>query len=64
VKQHERDPGSAKHWREFSDHLMWNVIYPEAPDSYHEDPKADPHWEWAKQTDVREAVRVSIGLQI
>lgn len=61
VKQHEGEPGSAKHWREFSDHLMWNVIYPEAPDSYHEDPKADPHWEWAKQTDVREAVRAQIA---
>ncbi|MCK1479027.1 tyrosine-type recombinase/integrase [Bradyrhizobium sp. 197] len=61
VKQHEEDPGSAKHWREFSDHLMWNVIYPEAPDSYHQDPKADPHWEWAKQTDVREAVRAQVA---
>jgi hypothetical protein len=27
-----------------SDHLVWNVIYPEAPHSYHENPKADPHW--------------------
>jgi hypothetical protein len=54
LKQHEDDLGLPKRWREFSDHLVWNVIYPEAPDSYHEAPKADPHWEWAKEPDVRE----------
>ena len=43
---HENDPGPAKRWREMSDHLVWNVMYPKAPDSYHENPKAGPHWEW------------------
>ncbi|WP_420966832.1 hypothetical protein [Bradyrhizobium sp. B120] len=61
VGQHEDDPGPAKHWREMSDHIVWNVIYPEAPDSYHEDPKADPTWEWAKTPEVREAVRPQIA---
>lgn len=40
VGQHEDDPGPAKRWKEMSDHLVWNVIYPEAPESYHENPKA------------------------
>jgi hypothetical protein len=44
-----------------SDHLVWNVIYPEAPDSYHENPKADPHWEWQKEPEVREAVRPQVA---
>jgi integrase len=57
VGLHENDPGSAKRWKEMSDHLVWNVIHPEAPDSYHENPKADPRWEWAKEPEVREAVR-------
>ena len=61
VKQHEADPGAPKYWREFSDHLVWNVIYPEAPESYHEDPKADPEWKWAKEPDVREAVRPQVA---
>jgi hypothetical protein len=52
VGQHENDPGSAKRWHEMSDHLVWNVIYPEAPDSYHKNPKADPHWEWQKEPDI------------
>lgn len=49
VGQHENDPGPAKRWQEMSDHFVWNVINPEAPDSYHENPKADPLWEWAKE---------------
>jgi integrase len=61
VKQHEPDPGAPKYWRDFSDHLVWNVIYPEAPDSYHEEPKADPDWKWAKEPDVREAVRPQVA---
>jgi hypothetical protein len=48
-------------WREFGDHLVWNVIHPEAPDSYHEAPKPDPEWEWAKEPDVREAVRPQVA---
>jgi integrase len=43
------------------DHLAYNVLYPEAPEAYHENPKADPHWEWAKEPDVREAVRSQIA---
>jgi hypothetical protein len=61
VGQHEKDPGSAKRWHEMSEHLVWNVIYPEAPDSYHENPKADPRWEWAKEPEVREAVRPQVA---
>lgn len=61
LKQHETNPGPAKYWREFGDHLVWNVIYPEAPDSFHEDPKADPAWDWAKEPDVREAVRPQVA---
>ncbi len=44
-----------------SDHLVWNVIYPEAPESFHENPKADPHWQWAKEPEVREAVRPQVA---
>ncbi|MEH2479553.1 integrase [Nitrobacteraceae bacterium AZCC 2146] len=61
VGQHENDPGSAKRWHEMSEHLVWNVIYPEAPESYHENPKADPHWEWQKEPQVREAVRPQVA---
>jgi hypothetical protein len=61
VGQHENDPGPAKRWKEMSDHLVWNVIYPEAPDSYHENPKADPHWQWSKEPEVREAIRPQVA---
>jgi hypothetical protein len=61
VGQYEGDPGPPKRWREMSDHLVWNVIYPEAPESYHENPKADPHWEWQKEPEVREAVRPQVA---
>jgi hypothetical protein len=46
VKQHEANPGPAKYWREFGDHLVWKVIYPEAPDSYHEGPYMDSFATW------------------
>jgi hypothetical protein len=61
VGQYESDPGPAKRWKEMSDHLVWDVIYPEAPDSYHENPKADPHWAWQKEPEVREAVRPQVA---
>jgi hypothetical protein len=61
VGQHEKDPGPAKRWQKMSDHLVWNVIRPEAPDSHLENPKADPQWEWAKEPEVREAVRPQIA---
>jgi hypothetical protein len=61
VGQHEKDPGTPKRWRKMSDHLLYEVLYPEAPDEYHENPKADPQWEWAKKPEVREAVRPQIA---
>ncbi len=61
VGQYENDPGVPKRWREMGDHLAWEVLYPEAPNEYHENPKADPHWEWAKEPEVREAVRPQIA---
>ncbi|WMT73866.1 hypothetical protein [Bradyrhizobium sp. Ash2021] len=61
VGQHENEPGPAKRWHQMSDHLVWNVIYPEAPESYHENPKTDPHWEWQKEPEVREAVRPQVA---
>lgn len=61
VSLHESDPGPAKRWREFSDHLVWNVIRPEAPESYEKNPKADPHWEWRKEPDVRDTVRPQVA---
>ncbi|MDO8396612.1 MAG: hypothetical protein Q7T45_02225 [Bradyrhizobium sp.] len=61
VGQHENDPGPAKRWQEMSNHFVWNVIHPEAPDSYHENHKSDPKWEWAKEPEVREAVRPQVA---
>ncbi|MEY9357832.1 integrase [Bradyrhizobium yuanmingense] len=63
VKQYENDPGPAKVWRELSDLFVWEVIGPEAPDSYEEDPRSDPHWDWAKEPEVREAVRPRVAEQ-
>lgn len=61
IKQHEDDPRTPKHWRDFGDHFIWDVLHPEAPDSYLENTKADPHWEWAKEPEVREAVRPQVA---
>jgi integrase len=61
LKLHEEDPGPAKRWRDMGEYLVWNVIRPEAPESYEENPKADPHWEWAKTAEVRAAVRPQIA---
>ena len=61
VRQHEADPGPAKRWEELEDHFVWNVLYSEAPDSYLENQKADPHWEWSKEPDVRKAVRPQVA---
>lgn len=63
VKQYESDPGPARVWRELSDLFVWEVIGPEAPDSYEEDPRSDPHWDWAKEPEVREAVRPRVAEQ-
>ncbi|MGY3369253.1 hypothetical protein ACVWZL_006378 [Bradyrhizobium sp. GM2.4] len=61
IAQYENDPGPAKVWRELSDLFVWEVIGPEAPDSYEEDPRSDPHWDWAKEPEVREAVRPRVS---
>jgi hypothetical protein len=61
VRQYENDPGPPRRWREMGDHIVWDVIRPEAPDSYNENPNADPTWEWAKEPEVREAVRPQIA---
>src|ERR1700676_3647960 len=61
VKQHEDDPGTEKRSRDLSDLLVWDVIYPHAPDTYLQDPKSDPHWDWAKEAEVREATRPQVA---
>jgi hypothetical protein len=61
TQQHEANPGDPKHWRDLYDLLIWDVIHPEAPDEYHENPKADPSWEWAKAPEVREAIRPMVA---
>ncbi|MBR1001886.1 hypothetical protein, partial [Bradyrhizobium liaoningense] len=63
VAQYENDPGPAKVWRELSDIFVWEVIRSEAPESFEEDPRSDPHWDWAKEPEVREAVRPRVAEQ-
>lgn len=57
TRQHEDNPGPAKHWDDLTNYFLWEVLHSHAPEEYHENPKADPHWEWAKEPEVREAVR-------
>jgi hypothetical protein len=57
TRQYEANPGDPKHWRDLYDILIWDVIRPEAPEEYEENPQADPSWEWAKAPEVREAIR-------
>jgi len=59
--QHESDPEIPKYWRKLSDHLTWDILRPEAPDTYQENPKADPEWEWRKHPEVRARVRPRIA---
>jgi integrase len=61
LKQHEGDPGKPKFWRDFTDHVVWNVLRPEAPSSFEEDTKADKKWDWTKEPAVRDAVRPQIA---
>lgn len=61
ISRHEKDLRTPKHWRSMSDHLVWDVLYPHAPDEYHEDTKADPEWEWKAHPEVRAAVRPVIA---
>jgi hypothetical protein len=55
--QHEDDLRTPSHWKRLSDTLIWDVIYPHAPNEYLSDTKADPQWEWKADPGVREAVR-------
>ena len=41
--------------------VIWDVIGREAPDEYKANTDADPHWEWAKAPEVRDAVRPVIA---
>jgi len=61
VAKYDDDPGPATRWRAMSDYLVWEVIRPEAPESYEEDPRNDPHLEWTKAPDVRESVRPQVA---
>jgi hypothetical protein len=61
VKQHEADLGAPRRWRELSDHFVWDVLYAEAPADFHEAPMSDPHWDWAKEPEVRDAVRPRVA---
>jgi hypothetical protein len=61
IGKHESDLRTASYWNSRSDHLVWDVIHPHAPDEYHSDTKADPEWEWKAHPDVRTAVRPVIG---
>jgi integrase len=61
TEQHEANPGDPKHWRDLYDLWVWDVIRPEAPEEYEENPKADPSWEWSKAPEVREAIRPTVA---
>jgi hypothetical protein len=61
VRQHEADPGKAKRWRDLGENIVWDVLYPHAPDSYLADEKSDPHWDWVKEPEARAAVRPLIA---
>lgn len=61
IRRHETDLRTPKHWRLMSNHLVWDVIYPHAPDEYHQDTKGDPEWEWKAHPEVRAAVRPVIA---
>ncbi len=54
-------PALASYWAELRDYLVWDVIGREATDEYKADTDADPHWEWAKAPEVRDAVRPVIA---
>lgn len=61
ISQHENDPRTSKHWRAMDDHLAYNVLYPEASEEFLEKSEADPHWQWKKEPEVREAVRPQVA---
>jgi integrase len=55
--RHEGELRTPSHWRRLSDTLVWDVIYPHAPEEYLRDARTDPEWEWKARPEVREAVR-------
>jgi integrase len=57
LARHEGDHRTPSHWQRLSDTLVWDVIYPHAPDEFLSDTRADPQWEWKAHPEVREAVR-------
>jgi integrase len=61
LAQYESAPEVPEHWRKRSDHLIWDILHPEAPDTFHENSQADPEWEWAKHPEVRARVRSRIA---
>jgi hypothetical protein len=61
VAEYEGDPGSPKRWSEPIDSYIWDHLSIHAPAEYHEDPGADPHWLWAREPEVREAVRPTVA---
>jgi Porin subfamily len=63
ISSHATDLRTPKHWRSMSNHLVWDVIHPHAPDEYHQDTKADPEWEWKAHPEVRAAVRPVIATE-
>ena len=57
LKQHENDPRLPSYWAELQYYFIWDVIGFEAPSEHKENTAADPCWEWAKEPEVRDAVR-------
>ncbi len=61
LAQHESDSESHQHWASMGEHLIWDIIYPLAPNEFHEDTAADPHWEWKEAAEIRAKVRPVIA---
>ena len=63
VRQHEDNLGPPQYWRNLIHTLLWDVLRPEAPETYEKDPKADEEWLWVREPAVRAAVRPRIAEQ-
>jgi integrase len=61
VALNEKDLRTPKHWRSLGDNLIWDVIYPHAPDEYHAASKEDPSWDWKLHPEVRAEIRPVIS---
>ena len=57
LEQHEDSKMNHQHWEDMVEFLLWDVIYPLAPNEFHEDTAADPYWEWKNAPEVRSQVR-------